>query len=262
MKRILATIILLCVLCSTLTSCNETQFIVKGVTDEYGNTYEYVAYRNEFDLDCYIETIYCYVSSDINNFKIVIPASLRDDSTGKDYPVVQLRGVPRAVGPKNGVSIYIDLQNEQIINTPVIIEVITNLDKNNISVSGVSTHALSDVNGELIKNVDFLFVKPGTNHEHTYELIYWDFYHYRSYTCGCIDLPAYLEHFGFDDDGLCDGCGYEHHHTKEEYRNEEGHGWNYTCGCETPDNFEKHSDTNNDGLCDGCGYTMPDSSGE
>ena len=260
MKRVLATILMLCVLCCALTSCHKTRFVVKGLTDEYGNTYDSVGYRNEHGTDCYLGHLKYRVSSDINNFKIVIPESLRDSSNGKDYPVVALQGPNRANGPIEGVYISIDLQNEQIINTPMIIEVITNLD--DIAVSGGSTLTLSDVNGNLIENVDLLFVKPGTNHEHTYELIYWDLYHYRSYTCGCIDAPAYLEHYGFDDDGLCDGCEYEHHHTKEEYRNEEGHGWDYTCGCKTPDNFAKHSDGNDDRACDECGYTMSDMSDE
>ena len=206
MKRVLATILMLCVLCCALTSCHKTRFVVKGLTDEYGNTYDAVGYRNEHGTDCYLGHLYYSVSSDINNFKIVIPESLRDSSNGKDYPVVALQGPNRANGPIEGVYISIDLQNEQIINTPMIIEVITNLD--DIAVSGGSTLTLSDVNGNLIENVDLLFVKPGTNHEHTYELIYWDLYHYRSYTCGCKTPDNFAKHSDGNDDRACDECGY------------------------------------------------------
>lgn len=259
MKKILAIMLVFCVLCCTLTSCHKTRFVVKGLTDEYGNTYDAVGYRNEHGTDCYLGQIDYYVSSDINNFKIVIPESLRDSSNGKDYPVVALRGASRANGPVPGIIIHIDLQNEQVINTPLIIEVITDLDD---IYAYVGDLILSDVNGNHISDVDFLFVKPGTNHEHTYKMEYWGSYHHREYTCGCKNVPAYLKHYGFDDDGLCDGCGYEHKHTKEEYRNEEGHGWEYTCGCETPDNFAPHFDEGDDGACDECGYTMPDISDE
>ena len=169
--------------------------------------------------------------------------------------MVKLRGPSRTNGPIEGISISIELQNEQIINAPIVIEIITHDGIDDIYASTASTYRISDINDEIIHDVDVLFVKAGTNHEHTYEMRSDPLCHYRSYTCGCKDAPSYRSHYGFEEDDMCDECGYEHHHTKEEYRREEGHGWNYTCGCETPDNFAQHSDANGDGACDECGYT-------
>ena len=98
-------------------------------------------------------------------------------------------------------------------------------------------------------------------HEHTGEWHTSESTHYYQYTCGCSSPDIAELHSDYDENFICDICGYvmnEHEHTYEYNHDDIGHGWSYTCGCMTPPNFAQHFDGNGDGKCDedSCGYDM------
>ena len=96
-------------------------------------------------------------------------------------------------------------------------------------------------------------------HEHTGEWHTSESTHYYQYTCGCSSPDIAELHSDYDENFICDICGYvmnEHEHTYAYNHDNIGHGWSYTCGCMTPPNFAQHFDGDGDGKCDedSCGY--------
>ena len=96
-------------------------------------------------------------------------------------------------------------------------------------------------------------------HEHTGEWHTSESTHYYQYTCGCPSPDIAELHSDYDENFICDICGYVmpgHEHTSEMRSNEYAHWYVNTCGCETPENSAKHGDIDGDFLCDDCGYDM------
>lgn len=110
------------------------------------------------------------------------------------------------------------------------------------------------------------------DHEHTYEESWSrnDESHWHKVTCThSVDVKDKANHTDSNNDGLCDGCGwnYEHEHTYDDgWAYDESNHWHVsTC----PHEIEiadkaPHVDTNTDGECDVCGHgkLIEDENGE
>ncbi len=100
-------------------------------------------------------------------------------------------------------------------------------------------------------------------HTHTYDTEHWvktDDGHWHAPTCGHTipgsDLTAHIDE---NNDGICDGCGYDYDHThtwSETYsHNDDDHWREVTCGHNIPvADKNGHEDGNGDTRCDVCGY--------
>ena len=83
--------------------------------------------------------------------------------------------------------------------------------------------------------------------------------HFYQYTCGCESQDIAELHSDYDENFLCDICGYVmegHKHTYKLTFDQFTHCHFYTCGCETPPNSAPHYDEDEDGNCDLCQYVM------
>ena len=100
------------------------------------------------------------------------------------------------------------------------------------------------------------------NHVHAYEenWSHNETQHWYNVTCG-HNIPAKSlgDHVDENNDGLCDGCGWDYGHThtyEDAWSYDDNEHWhNVTCehNIELGDRGP-HTDENNDGLCDGCGW--------
>ena len=103
------------------------------------------------------------------------------------------------------------------------------------------------------------YVLKEEEHEHTGEWHTSESTHYYQYTCGCPSPDIAELHSDYDENFICDTCGYvmpEHEHTGKWYKNETIHFYEYTCGCENQDIAELHSDYDENFICDICEYVM------
>ncbi len=103
-------------------------------------------------------------------------------------------------------------------------------------------------------------------HTHEYDTENWvktENGHWHVPTCG-HDVPGIdlSEHVDADNNGICDGCGYDYDHThtwSEEWSHDEDYHWrDVTCG-HTIDVADKNAHVSEDGdkICDVCSYEPP-----
>ncbi len=103
-------------------------------------------------------------------------------------------------------------------------------------------------------------------HTHTYDTEAWtktEDGHWHLPTCG-HDIPGVdlTQHADADNDGICDGCGYDYDHThtwSDKWTNDADYHWHdVSCGHSIPvTDKNAHVDGNGDKKCDECGYEPP-----